>query len=209
MIRALAVEPRILLLDEPFGALDAKVRKELRQWLRRLHEKMPITSILVTHDQEEALEVADRIVVLNEGRIVQEGSPEDVYENPATAFVYDFLGSVNLFHCRNSDERKHFERFIDKSEQSRISSESSLVAYVRPHDIEISRTYESGGIKAKIVHINATGALVKIQVSRLDTGEIVVAELTKTSYLNLNLKKEDIVFIYLRNPRVFSEDYVI
>ena len=100
LARALAVEPKVLLLDEPFGALDAKVRKELRRWLRRLHDEMHVTSVFVTHDQEEALEVADRVVVMNEGRIEQIGTPEEVYEHPATPFVYGFLGNVNLFHGR-------------------------------------------------------------------------------------------------------------
>ena len=100
LARALAVEPKVLLLDEPFGALDAKVRKELRRWLRRLHDEMHVTSVFVTHDQEEAMEVADRIVVMNEGRIEQEGAPDEVYDHPATPFVLKFLGDVNLFHGR-------------------------------------------------------------------------------------------------------------
>ena len=100
LARALAVEPSVLLLDEPFGALDAKVRKELRQWLRRFHDELKITSVFVTHDQEEALEVADRVVLMNEGRVEQLGTPEEVYHHPANAFVYNFLGNVNLFHSR-------------------------------------------------------------------------------------------------------------
>ncbi|WP_430009692.1 sulfate/molybdate ABC transporter ATP-binding protein [Methylophaga lonarensis] len=100
LARALAVEPKVLLLDEPFGALDAKVRAELRRWLRKLHDEIHVTSVFVTHDQEEALEVSDRIVVMNHGRIEQEGTPDEVYEHPATPFVYGFLGSVNLFHGR-------------------------------------------------------------------------------------------------------------
>ena len=99
LARALAIEPRVLLLDEPFGALDAKVRKELRRWLRQLHDRMGLTSVFVTHDQEEALELADRIVVMNEGRIEQIGSPEEVYDHPATPFVYEFLGHANRFEC--------------------------------------------------------------------------------------------------------------
>src|SRR3989454_5825113 len=97
LARALAVEPNVLLLDEPFGSLDAKVRKELRQWLRRFHDDLKITSVFVTHDQEEALEVADRVVLMNEGRVEQVGTPEEVYHHPASAFVYNFLGNVNLF----------------------------------------------------------------------------------------------------------------
>src|SRR3954469_17057477 len=100
LARALAVEPRVLLLDEPFGALDAKVRRELRRWLRRLHEEIHLTSVFVTHDQEEALELADRVVIMNEGRVEQDGSPEDVFERPAGPFVMNFLGSVNIFHGR-------------------------------------------------------------------------------------------------------------
>ena len=100
LARALAVKPKVLLLDEPFGALDAKVRKELRRWLRRLHEEVHVTSVFVTHDQEEALEVSDRVVIMNEGRVEQSGTPEEVYERPATPFVYGFLGDVNLFHGR-------------------------------------------------------------------------------------------------------------
>ena len=100
LARALAVEPKVLLLDEPFGALDAKVRKELRRWLRRLHDEMHVTSVFVTHDQEEAMEVADRVVVMNHGRIEQDGTPDEVYDHPATPFVLQFLGDVNLFHGR-------------------------------------------------------------------------------------------------------------
>ena len=100
LARALAVKPKVLLLDEPFGALDAKVRKELRRWLRRLHDEVHVTSVFVTHDQEEALEVSDRVVIMNEGRVEQSGTPEEVYDRPATPFVYGFLGDVNLFHGR-------------------------------------------------------------------------------------------------------------
>ena len=99
LARALAIEPRVLLLDEPFGALDAKVRKELRRWLRRLHEEMGLTSVFVTHDQEEALELADRVVVMSNGKIEQVGTPDEVYDNPATPFVYEFLGHVNRMPC--------------------------------------------------------------------------------------------------------------
>src|SRR6266545_5277692 len=100
LARALAVQPQVLLLDEPFGALDAKVRKELRRWLRRLHDDMQLTSIFVTHDQEEALELADRIAVMNDGRIEQVGTPSEVYHQPATAFVYEFMGNANRLRCR-------------------------------------------------------------------------------------------------------------
>jgi sulfate transport system ATP-binding protein len=128
LARALAVEPRVLLLDEPFGALDAKVRKELRRWLRRLHEEVSVTSVFVTHDQDEAMEVADRVVVMNRGRIEQQGSPDEVYDNPATPFVLQFLGDVNLFHGRLG----HGEL----SGQSSVDAGGD-VSYVRPHELEV------------------------------------------------------------------------
>ncbi|MDD5133886.1 MAG: TOBE-like domain-containing protein [Phycisphaerae bacterium] len=209
LIRALAVEPKILLLDEPFGALDAKVRKELRQWLRRLHDEMSITSVFVTHDQEEALEVADRIAVLNAGRIEQEGTPEEVYDNPANPFVCDFLGSVNLFHCRVHNDRLH----IGESELTEVSpghtEHSSVVAYVRPHDIEISRTPHKDAIQSRVVHISTAGPIAKIQLIRLDTNEMVDAEITRQHYKQLQLRSGELVFINLHNPRVFVHDYVI
>jgi len=128
LARALAVEPKVLLLDEPFGALDAKVRKELRRWLRRLHDEVHVTSVFVTHDQEEAMEVADRIVVLNQGRIEQQGSPDEVYDRPATPFVLQFLGDVNLFHGRHLDGSGHSPGGATAHED---------VTYVRPHELEV------------------------------------------------------------------------
>ena len=115
LARALAVEPEVLLLDEPFGALDARVRKELRRWLRRLHDEIHVTSVFVTHDQEEALEVADRVVVMNQGRIEQVGRPEEVYDHPATPFVYSFLGDVNLFHGRVDDGKAFDWRYCHRA----------------------------------------------------------------------------------------------
>jgi sulfate transport system ATP-binding protein len=123
LARALAVEPKVLLLDEPFGALDAKVRKELRRWLRRLHDEVHVTSVFVTHDQDEAMEVADRVVVMNQGRIEQQGSPDEVYDAPASPFVLQFLGDVNLFHGRIG--------------HTAAAGDASDVSYVRPHELEI------------------------------------------------------------------------
>ena len=142
LIRALAVEPKVLLLDEPFGALDAKVRRELRQWLRRLHDELSITSVFVTHDQDEALEVADRIAVMNEGRIEQEGTPDEVYDNPANPFVYNFLGNVNLFHGRVHDGKVRVGEHELAAAEAGHAEQTNVVAYVRPHDIEISRTQD-------------------------------------------------------------------
>jgi sulfate transport system ATP-binding protein len=124
LARALAVEPKVLLLDEPFGALDAKVRKELRRWLRRLHDEVHVTSVFVTHDQDEAMEVADRVVVMNQGRIEQQGSPDEVYDHPANPFVLQFLGDVNLFHGRIG----HIGVGGGSDEE---------VSFVRPHELEV------------------------------------------------------------------------
>jgi len=133
------VEPRLLLLDEPFGALDAKVRKDLRRWLRRLHDEIHVTSVFVTHDQEEALEVADRIVVLNKGRIEQVGTPDEVYSAPASPFVYSFLGNVNLFHGRVDGGVADIGGLRLEAADHAAAKDAAAVAYVRPHDIELSR----------------------------------------------------------------------
>src|SRR5689334_7162521 len=137
LARALAVEPKVLLLDEPFGALDAKVRKELRRWLRRLHDDLGITSLFVTHDQEEALEVADRIVVMNEGRVEQIGTPDEVYDHPATPFVYQFLGDVNLFRGRVHDGRAMVGDWHVPIPDDVPAGHDDALVYVRPHDLEI------------------------------------------------------------------------
>ena len=153
LARALAVEPSVLLLDEPFGSLDAKVRLELRRWLRQLHDEVHITSVFVTHDQEEALEVSDRVAVMNEGRIEQVGSPDDVYHHPITPFVYNFLGNVNLFHGR-----------IDEETPAIHDAATGDLVYVRPHLLEIQRQPNGGSnFRATIKHINSAGPLVKIE----------------------------------------------
>jgi len=192
LARALAVEPKVLLLDEPFGALDAKVRKELRRWLRKLHDDFPITSVFVTHDQEEAMEVADRIVILNKGKIEQIGTPEEVYENPANPFVYNFLGNVNLFH-------------------GRIHEGKVQMGYARPHDIEIKRENKGKDfIKAKILYIRAVGPLAYLELKRDGTEEYLEVELSKEAYRELQLKVGEEVFVKPKDVKVFvPEDYVI
>src|SRR5471032_2370890 len=140
LARALAVEPKVLLLDEPFGALDAKVRKELRSWLRRLHDEISVTTVFVTHDQEEALEVSDRVVVMNGGKIEQVGTPEEVYARPATSFVYNFLGNVNIFHGRVSDGKVQFgemEMPLPHAQASAANTEKAAV-FIRPHLLDLS-----------------------------------------------------------------------
>ena len=149
LARALAVEPKVLLLDEPFGALDAKVRKELRRWLRRLHDELHVTSIFVTHDQEEALEVADRVVVINQGKIEQSGSPQQVWEHPASPFVYGFLGDVNLFHGRAHEGLVHLEGMQIVSPEHQAAQNAKAFAYVRPHDLDVERYAPGAGLDAE------------------------------------------------------------
>jgi sulfate transport system ATP-binding protein len=201
LARALAVEPKVLLLDEPFGALDAKVRKDLRRWLRRLHDELHVTSVFVTHDQEEALEVADRVVVLNEGRIEQIGTPDEVYDHPATPFVYHFLGDVNLFHGREHDGHTHIGGvFADPDHPE------SAVFYVRPHEIDILR--EAAGaaaVPATVLDIRALGATVRIELERSDGHGLVEVELAREEFAGKNLAKGEPVFLQPRRLRAFGE----
>jgi sulfate transport system ATP-binding protein len=194
LARALAAQPRVLLLDEPFGALDAKVRQELRQWLRRLHEDIHVTSIFVTHDQEEAFEVAGSVVVMNEGKIEQIGSPDDVYNQPATPFVYKFLGNVNLFHGRVDDGKAHLH-----------DRETGHVVYVRPHLLDIDRQANGDDhFPARIKHINSAGPLVKVEVI-MERGDLVHVQMSQERFQNLHLAKGEAVFITPRAVKVFKK----
>ena len=207
LARALAVEPKVLLLDEPFGALDARVRQELRRWLRRLHDEIHVTSVFVTHDQEEALEVADRVVVMNEGRIEQEGTPQEVYDQPANPFVYNFLGNVNLFHGRvHAGEAQIGNISIGLPEYLEADNRPA-VAYVRPYDIEINRMNKnSEEIKAEIRRIQGAGATVRLELMRLDNFEIIEAEITRERYQEMNLQEGEKVFVRPRKMKVFVKD---
>jgi sulfate/thiosulfate transport system ATP-binding protein len=197
LARALAVEPKVLLLDEPFGALDAKVRKELRSWLRRLHDEMQITSVFVTHDQEEALEVADRVVVMNEGCIEQIGTPDEVYERPASPFVYEFLGKVNLFHGRLHRGRAWIDGLEVDAPEHTEAEDLAAVAYVRPHDIHIDRMLHGGALPARVFHILSVGPIVRLELIRDDSEdkELIQVELTKERFRELQLVRGDQVFI--------------
>ena len=172
LARALAVEPKVLLLDEPFGALDAKVRKELRRWLRRLHDEMHITSVFVTHDQDEAMEVADRVVVMNQGRIEQDGAPDEVYDHPATPFVLQFLGDVNLFHGR----------FGHAPGGTAAGDE---VSYVRPHELEIVAEAQGDSLAVTLSQALTVGPQTRIEFKRLDDGSYVDVEMTRADYTAL------------------------
>jgi len=169
LARALAVEPKVLLLDEPFGALDAKVRKELRRWLRRLHDEVHVTSVFVTHDQDEAMEVADRVVVMNKGCIEQDGTPDEVYDRPATPFVLQFLGDVNLFHGR-----------FGHAPGGAI--EPGEVSYVRPHELQILSEATEGALPVTLSQALTVGPHTRIEFKRLDDGSYVDVEMPRSEY---------------------------
>lgn len=190
LARALAVRPRVLLLDEPFGALDAQVRKELRRWLRKLHDEIHITSIFVTHDQEEALEVADRVVILNKGKVEQIGSPDEVYRHPKTPFVYQFMGNVNLFH-------------------GRIEGIQGM-GYVRPHEIEIDRQQKfPTDFSGTVEGIQPLGPYTRLTLNDQKTGQLVEAEVPYETGKALGLNIGMAVFYRPRNVQTFDGDYVI
>ncbi|HEY8119064.1 MAG TPA: sulfate ABC transporter ATP-binding protein [Methylophilaceae bacterium] len=206
LARALAVEPKVLLLDEPFGALDAKVRKDLRRWLRRLHDELHITSVFVTHDQEEALEVADRIVVMNHGKVEQIGTPQDVYDKPASPFVYQFLGNVNLFHSRVHAGTAHIGDIQLELDSHHETEDSPALAYVRPHDIDIQKERNgAAAFEAVVSYIHSLGPLVRLELQRADQTEFIEAELTRERFLELNIGEGARVFIHPRNVRVFLD----
>jgi sulfate/thiosulfate transport system ATP-binding protein len=207
LARALAVEPKVLLLDEPFGSLDAKVRKELRRWLRRLHDEVHITSLFVTHDQEEALEVADTVVIMNEGRIEQIGSPEEVYQRPANPFVYGFLGDVNLFHGRVQQGQAHIEGQNIPVPEFTKTPDAPVVAFVRPHQIDLQPSSNGkDGIAAVVKDVRNLGPIVRLDLVQQSTGERVVAELPQNRFAELKFQVGQVVVMGLRDPRIFLKE---
>ncbi len=211
LARALAVQPRVLLLDEPFGALDAKVRQELRQWLRRLHEEIHITTVFVTHDQEEAFEVADSVVVMRSGNIEQAGTPNEVFDHPATPFVMDFLGNVNVFHGRVEKGKAMLGAFEVDYPAYPHDVSSQATAYVRPHELDLER-YPNGSstLPARVIQINPAGPIVKVRVSSDDFGLALNIDLTRERYTKLNPQVGDRLFVSPRNVRIFlPTDYTI
>ena len=223
LARALAVEPKVLLLDEPFGALDAKVRKELRRWLRRLHDELHVTSIFVTHDQEEALEVADRVVVINQGRIEQSGSPQQVWDHPASPFVYGFLGDVNLFHGRAHEGTVHLEGMqIDAPEHSGAQNAKAF-AYVRPHDLEVER-YSPGadldaqgrprGIVAQLTRAIVVGPIARLELiavqdhqpaDNVSPDHLIEAQIPAQQFKEMGFREGETLVVTPRRARVFLD----
>jgi sulfate transport system ATP-binding protein len=210
LARALAVEPKVLLLDEPFGALDAKVRKELRRWLRQLHDEIHITTLFVTHDQEEALEVADRVAIMRDGHIEQIGTPEEIYDHPASPFVYDFLGNVNLFSGRMKDGSVVISGTEFAAPGSSADSEAETIAFVRPHDVRITRSAnDPKTFPARIVRCHAAGPVANLELERVNGGGQFAAQLSKEEFQQLQPKVGEQVFVELKKVRIFTEDYSI
>ncbi|MDD3353382.1 sulfate ABC transporter ATP-binding protein [Zoogloea sp.] len=208
LARALAVEPRVLLLDEPFGALDAKVRKELRRWLRKLHDELHITSIFVTHDQEEALEVADRVVLMDHGHVEQIGTPEEVYRHPATPFVYGFLGSVNFFHGRVEGETVRVGEDVLPHEPHDLDHGAEVVAFARPHELEIvTDPAATEGLAAKISRVLSFGVTARVELDGVNgsTGRHFEVELTRERAETLQLSEGQLVRLVPSRLRVFDK----
>lgn len=198
LARALAIEPKVLLLDEPFGALDAKVRKELRRWLRKLHDEIHITSVFVTHDQEEALELADRVVVMSQGRIEQIGSPAEVYDHPSSAFVYEFLGQVNRFDCTVEGGVAR----IGNGALSIATDETlrgSGIAYVRPHDLGVAPAAAGPG-RVSGIHVVGPDARVEIELDGLS----LEAEMDRERFTSLGMVVGDRCTVQIDRARVFT-----
>ncbi len=214
LARALAVEPRVLLLDEPFGALDAKVRQELRQWLRRLHDQIHTTSVFVTHDQEEAFELADRVVVMREGRVEQIGAPQEVFDHPASTFVMEFLGNVNTFHGRVANGR-----FIaDTNSDSEITVSDWQVpypdyphadvrpatVYIRPHEFDIAPTKQSeSSLKATVLYVNAAGPFARVRLRSAYSQSVMEINVDTTCIAKLCLKAGDSIYVSPRRAHLF------
>jgi len=204
LARALAVEPKVLLLDEPFGALDAKVRQELRRWLRRLHADIHLTSVFVTHDQEEALELANRVVIINEGRIEQDATPEEVVEHPATPFVVNFLGQVNIFHGRVQEGKALLGPLaLEFPEHPHIEARTAA-GYSRPHELAVSRADEGGGLWATVTDVRVSGAVVKMEVMDEERRPIQV-ELGREQYETIRAIVGERVYVKPRKVRVFMD----
>ena len=193
LARALAVQPRVLLLDEPFSALDAKVRKELRAWLRNLHDEMHVTTVIVTHDQEEAMEVADKIVVMNQGRIEQIGTPAEIYDQPASPFVMSFVGAVNVLPS-------HVPLATNRSQQGEV--------FIRPHDLELHRHPQEGSVPAVLRRLTHLGRDIQAELT-LASGEVVVAQLPRERIDYRDLQTGDALHLTSRESRTFVPDFMI
>jgi sulfate/thiosulfate transport system ATP-binding protein len=215
LARALAVEPKVLLLDEPFGALDAKVRKELRRWLRRLHDELHVTSIFVTHDQEEALEVADRVVLMNAGKVEQVGTPQQVWDHPASPFVYGFLGDVNLFHGRAHEGLLHLDGVALATPEHGQAQNANAFAYVRPHDLKVERyTHGATGIVAELQRAIVVGPIARLELWPENPNQpdghdpLIEAQMAAERFAAMGFKEGDKLVVSPRKARVFLQGSV-
>jgi sulfate/thiosulfate transport system ATP-binding protein len=205
LARALAIEPKVLLLDEPFGALDAKVRQELRQWLRRLHDEIHLTSVFVTHDQDEALELADRVLVMNEGHIEQIGTPDEVFHSPSTEFVVKFLGQVNFFHGRLEDGKVHFATLAWESPEHAGMPTRPARVFIRPHELDVDITRNGHpALEAKVTRIHSAGPNVRLELVA-ESGEHLCAELSQDRYRSLHIAAGSTVYVTPRDVKVFAD----
>ncbi len=203
LARALAVRPKVLLLDEPFGALDARVRKELRRWLRRFHDEIQLTTVFVTHDQEEALEIADEIVVMNQACIEQVGTPQEVYDRPANPFVHRFIGDVNVLR-----EVPAWEEVGPIHDNGRLAADGLL--YVRPHEVEVARVQSGApGVPAVLKFVQGAGAQIRLQLELVSTRENVEVEISRAEFAELGLKRGEIAALKLRPAQFLPVDYAI
>jgi sulfate/thiosulfate transport system ATP-binding protein len=205
LARALAVEPKVLLLDEPFGSLDAKVRQELRRWLRRLHDEIRVTSVFVTHDQEDALEVSDRVVVMNQGRIEQVGTPQDVFERPATPFVMGFLGNVNIFQGRVAAGRADLGPLSVDYPGHTEDTPLSAQGFARPYELDLARDEAAGGFWATVRHLSRAGSVVKMELEDGE-GRPVHAEVTREQFEALGAAPGERLYVTPRQVRIFVEE---
>lgn len=197
LARALAVQPRVLLLDEPFSALDAKVRKELRTWLRTLHDEMHVTTVIVTHDQEEAMEVADRIVVMNHGKVEQIGTPAEIYDQPATPFVMGFIGAVNVLP----------QGAIQVAGRAG-EAQADAPLFVRPHDVEVFTQPEAGTVPVELRRLSHMGRDLQAELVLAD-GQVVTAQIPREQLAYDSLVPGDRLHIRSREARSFVPDYAI
>ncbi|WP_232698762.1 sulfate/molybdate ABC transporter ATP-binding protein [Brevibacillus daliensis] len=205
LARALAIEPKVLLLDEPFGALDAKVRQELRKWLKQLHHALQITTVFVTHDQEEALEMADEVVIVNKGGIEQVGSPVEVYQRPANPFVYSFLGRVNTFTGKVVAGEFQLGALRYQTEDTRRWNNSHVVGYIRPHELEVAPV--SGGegwAAAELTHISMIGPLVRLECKLIESGIPFEIEVSGEQYLEITKQVKGNLYVNVKQMRLFA-----
>ncbi|MGH8530787.1 MAG: sulfate/molybdate ABC transporter ATP-binding protein, partial [Nevskiales bacterium] len=203
LARALAIDPRVLLLDEPFGALDARVRKDLRRWLRELHDKTGYTTVFVTHDQEEALELADRVVVMNRGQIEQVGTTDEVYERPATPFVFDFLGDVNVLDGVVQGRKLQIGNAL--LDLAQIHPPGPVSVYVRPHDVRLAVGAEAG-IDATVSSIRRTGALILLSAKLVGASQPISIELPHLEPGAKGLKPGCTARLTLQNFSLFAQE---